>query len=280
MVSTVDTLVYAIGGGHGHARRGWLLQQCLLQSGRDAVLLIRPGSDRHLPASKGVRLYARSLADSHLETLRRHPPRSIVVDTFPAGWCGELDEALLGRFERRVWIARYAQGLEKRGTAYDQVLAPYPVGRCEWMGGLGGAVQAGYFVDAGHVAVTTDASCFTVLDPEGRCGARVLAVFAKLARRAGLLWRYQRRVISPLPARKLLAVGAGYHTFYELLGQGADLRFLPVRKRYDDQFRRAGLFGLDLSRLDQVLPWLAAPFRPVAEDTMPRWSEALALLEG
>lgn len=221
------------------------------------------------------------MADSHLATLRRRPPRRIVVDTFPGGWRGELDEALLGRFERRIRIARYAQGLESRGEAYHRVLAPYPSGCCEWAGGLEGAVHAGYFVDAGHVAVTTDAPRFTVLGPDGRCNSHLLGVFAGLARRAGLQWRYRRRLISPLPARKLLAVGVGYHTFYELLGQGADLRFLPVRKRYDDQFRRAGLFGLDLSRLDQVLPWLAAPFRPVAEDTVPRWSEALAfLLEG
>lgn len=279
MASTVDTLVYAIGGGHGHARRGWLLQQRLLEAGRNAVLLIRPGSDRYLPASKGSRIHARSLADPHLAALRRRPPRAIVADTFPRGWRGELDDALLGRFERRVWIARYALALEDGGKGYERVLAPYPAQRCEWDGGLRCAAHAGYIIEAGHVAVATDAPSFTVLDPEGRCTPRLLAVFAGLARRVGLRWLYLRRLASSLPARKLLVVGAGYHTFYELLGAGADLRFMPVRKHYDDQFRRAGLFGLELIHLDQVLPWLAAPFRPVAEDTVPRWCEALALLE-
>lgn len=275
---TVDTLVYAIGGGHGHARRGWLVQQRLLESGRHAVLLVRPGSDRHLPASPGTRLYTRSLSEPHLAGLRRRPPRRILVDTFPRGWSNELDATSLGLFERRVWIARYARGLEEGRENYQHTLAPYPPARCEWTGRLKGAVHPGYLVDAGHLAVEGGAAEFTVMDPEGRCNTRLQALFAGLARRAGLGWRYARRMTRPLPARKLLVVGAGYHTFYELLGLGADLRFLPVKKRHDDQFRRAALFGLELTRLDQVLPWLAAPFQPVAEDTAPRWNDVLRLL--
>ncbi|BBL72611.1 hypothetical protein MoryE10_32170 [Methylogaea oryzae] len=272
-------MIYAIGGGHGHARRGWLLQQRWLEAGRDAVLLVRPGSDRHLPASPGLRLYAHSLADAHLDALRRRPPRRIVVDTFPSGWRGELDASLLGRFQRRAWIARYGRGPAPGTTCYDRVIAPYPAQRCEWGGELDDAAHAGYLIEAGPVAVDGDAADFTLLDPEGRCSPHLLQLFARLAQRAGLGWRHQRRLAPHQPARKLLVVGAGYHTFYELLGVGADLRFLPVHKRHDDQFRRADLFGLALNHLEQVLPWLAAPFRPVAEDTAPRWHRALALLE-
>lgn len=279
MATIADALIYAIGGGHGHARRGWLLQQRWLEAGRDVVLLIRPGSDSYLPPSPGRRLYGYSLADGHLETLRHQPPAHLVVDTFPRGWRGELTDTLLGRFPQRSWIARYSRGLDHKPLPYQRILAPYPAPRCEWGDTLEGIRHCGYLTDASHVSVNADAASFTVLDPEGRCAPRLLAIFARLAKAVGLDWHYLRRMPPLLPARKLLVAGAGYHTFYELLGAGTDLRFLPVKKRHDDQFRRAGLFGLSLDQLDQVLPWLAAPFRPVAEDTTPRWQQALALLE-
>jgi hypothetical protein len=277
MATTAEWLIYAIGGGHGHARRGFLLQRLLFRAGISALLLVRPGADRYCRESAGPRLYAESLADPNLAWLRRRPPRRLMVDTFPMGWRGELDAALLGRFEHRVLVARHGHDLPGRMEAYDRVLTPYPEPRSEWDEAPAGAKAAGYVIDAAHLAIG-GGDGFAVLDPEGRCEGRVLALLANAAKRAGLRFDHRRRPDPPFRCRKLLVAGAGYHTFYELLGLGLDLRFLPVRKRHDDQFRRAGRFGVALTRPDQVLPWLAAPFSPIVEDTRPDWPHLLSLL--
>lgn len=264
MATIVDWLVYGIGGGHGHARRAWLVQRTLREAGRRAVLLIRPGSDRYLPPEGGPRIHAESLADASLDDLRRDPPRGIVVDTFPRGWRGELDATLLGRFQRRIGLARYSRLSWNEG--YDRIVSPYPAESCEWGGALPGARHAGYIVDAGHLRLASDGRTFAVVDSEGRCNARLLEILAAAARRRGLLFALHRRLDEPIRARKLLVVGAGYHSFYECLGSSPDVRFLPVTKAHDDQAARARRFGRALGHLDQLPPWLEAdpapPSRP------------------
>lgn len=278
MATTAEFLIYALGGGHGHARRGLLIQRLLTQAGRGSVVLLRPGSDAHFPGATGPRLYAESFTAPGLAALHRALPRRLVVDTFPGGWRGELSEATLARFERCFLLARYARDPPGRPEAYERILTPYPARGSEWEPQPAGAESTGYVIDASHVRAEPDRRRFAVLDPAGRCRGRTLALLGELARRAGLAFDYRRSLAAPLRCRKLLSIGAGYHTFYELLGQGLDLRFLPVRKRWDDQFRRAARFDLELSRLDSLLPWLAAPFRPVHADTRPDWPRLLRLL--
>lgn len=329
MATTVEYLINAVGGGHGHARRGLLIQRVLAQAGRKSALLIRPGADRYLPESSGPRYYADGLDDPALAELRRHLPPKLIVDTFPAGWRGEFDGqdlrdepfALravpsaaeghpsvngpsphrppfytsgrtvgrlrfcvssdgnwLGRFEHKTLIARHGWHLPGQPARYDRILTPYPAHRSEWDEDPAGARAAGYIIDAAHIDIRPGGDGFAVLDPEGRCEGRMYAVLAKAARRAGLNLDYRRRAAPPFRCRKLLAVGAGYHSFYELLGMGLDLRFLPVRKRYDDQFRRAERFGLALTGLDALLDWLTAPVAAIAEDTRPDWPHLLNLL--
>lgn len=278
MATTVEWLIHAIGGGHGHARRGFLIQRLLAEAGISSLLLLRPGSDRYLPASEAPRLRAESLTDPHLAALRRNLPRKLIVDTFPLGWRGELGAGLLDGFERKILIARHGRHLPGGTTAYDRVLLPYPEHRGEWDDPPAGARAAGYVIDAAHLSVKPDETGFAVLDPEGRCAGRMLALLREAGERAGLRFDHRREAHSPFRCRKLLSVGAGYHTFHELLGLGLDLRFLPVRKRHDDQFRRADRFGLALTGPEQLRPWLAAPFSPILEDTRPDWPRLLSLL--
>jgi hypothetical protein len=267
MVSTADSLIYAIGGGHGHARRGWLIQRLLAERGRSAVLLIRPGSDRHLPPGPGPRLHASGLTAGLLAEFGRRPPARLVVDTFAAGWRGELDAAWLSRFDRRLLVARYTGTAVEPPVQYQRVVAPYPADRCEWRGMGPGAAYGGYLIDASHVRIDHDDHWFAVFDPACRCPPRLRETFARAAARAGLGCRFHDSFARPIRARKLLVVGAGYHTFYEAIGRGVDVRFLPVRKRHDDQSRRTALFGLALESLDDLPVWLAATARPVAENT-------------
>lgn len=278
MGTTADTLIYALGGGHGHARRGLLIQRLLAEAGRTSIVLLRPGSDVHFPHPAGPRLYAESLAEPALAALRRGPPRRLVVDTFPGGWRGDLSGEILGQFEHRILVARHARNPPGQSAAYERVLTPYPAGRSEWAPEPAGARPAGYVIDASHVVAEPGGKSFTVFDPAARCEGRAMALLAELARRAGLVFDHRRSLDRPLRCRKLLVIGAGYHTFYELLGKGLDLSFLPLRKRWDDQFRRVARYGLELTRLAQVLPWLAAPWRPIREDTRPDWPGLLCLL--
>ncbi len=285
MPTTAKALIYALGGGHGHARRGLLLQQRLAERGVASAVLLCPGADRHFTADNGPRHYAQSLADAHLAPLFCHPPPHWIVDTFPQGWRGEITAQWLARFEKTTWIARYAKNL-RRGPgdpsdlpAYTQTLLPYPESHNEWERPLPDARPTGYMIDASHWRLSSDSRGFAVLDPGRRCGRQVLSVFARLARQIGLGFQYWQDFGQPLSAGKWLVVGAGYHTFYELLGLGVDVRFLPIKKRHDDQFRRASLFGLALTHLDQILPWLDSPPPAPIPYTPPDWPAVLRHLE-
>lgn len=278
MATTVDWLIDARGDGHGHARRGFLLQWLLAAAGIPALLLIRPGSDRYLPEAENPRVHADRLADPALASWWRRPPRQLVVDTFPLGWRGEWDAASLDRFEHRILIARHGRDLPGATTPYHRVLPPYPEHRSEWEPAPTGARHAGYILDGGHLGLQPGADGCTVLDPEGRYDIRLAAVLARATRRAGLSLDYRRRVEPPGRCRKLLVIGAGYHLFYELVARGLDVRFVPVHKRHDDQTRRAARFGLALTEPEGLLAWLAAPLAPVAEDTQPDWPGLLDLM--
>ncbi len=276
---TVEYLIYAIGGGHGHARRGLLLQQHLALRGLASVVLLRPGSDRHFAADFGPRHYAQSFDDPGLVPLLRKPPPRLVVDTFPQGWRGEIESRFLARFEQAYWIARYVKAMEAIPSGFGRILSPYPEGKDEWDRRLVNAIPTGYLVDSSHWRLSSSGRCFAVFDPEGRCNRQLLSAFSLAAHKTGLDFAYHRQLNQPLNTAKLLVVGAGYHTFYELLGQEVDVRFLPIHKRHDDQFRRVGLFGLGLTHLDQLLPWLDAPSHGGNYAAMPDWSAVADALE-
>ncbi|MFZ4699445.1 MAG: hypothetical protein ACOYMG_05300 [Candidatus Methylumidiphilus sp.] len=283
MATIAEYLIYALGGGHGHARRGLLLQQALAQYGIASVVLLNPGSDIHFPVGGGPRHYALSLDDDRLARLLRNPPSCLVIDTFPQGWRGEIDRHHLARFAKTYWIARYSKNLGDIPTHFGRTLLPYPEGLGEWdrpwRPVWKKAIHTGYMVDASHWKIANAGRGFTVLDPEGRCSGRLLSAFARTAHRVGLDFAYHRRLARPFDVAKLLVVGAGYHTFYELSGLGIDVRFMPVRKRYDDQFLRAGRFGLALSHLDQLLPWLDGPPSGRFDYAAPDWSRVAQALE-
>jgi hypothetical protein len=276
---TVEYLIYALGGGHGHARRGLLLQQHLALRGVASVVLVRPGSDCHFAADYGPRHYAQSLDDPGLVPLLRSPPPRLVVDTFPQGWRGEIESCFLARFEQAYWIARYVKTMEAIPSGFGRILSPYPEGKDEWDRGLVNAIPTGYLVDSSHWRLSSSGRCFAVFDPEGRCSAPLLTAFARAAKLVGLELAYHSSLSLIVKAAKLLVVGAGYNTFYELLSSANDVRFLPVRKRHDDQFRRVGLFGLGLTHLDQLLPWLDAPHPGDIDYAMPDWSAVVNALE-
>lgn len=183
-----------------------------------------------------------------------------MVDTFPDGWMGRFPrDQQRGLFRRRLLVARAVFGGRKTlpGTGdFDGVGSPYAAGADEWQIELPGSRALGLILRPHAWRVAPQPGLFQVVDPSGRCDAGVLRVFAKAAARAGRRVAYRRRYSDVLTGAKILFVGAGYHTFYEALREGADARFIPLPKRWDDQSARARRYGLAVSTPSALLEWL------------------------
>ncbi|MEO1272868.1 MAG: hypothetical protein AAFX99_32675 [Myxococcota bacterium] len=64
--------------------------------------------------------------------------------------------------------------------------------------------------------------------------------------------RWIRGAFELLPDAPVVAVGAGYNTTYELLTLGLPFALVPLEKRFDDPWRRAGLLGRALHTRGQL----------------------------
>ncbi len=256
------TLIYAPGGGLGHVTRALALARAL--PGRVHVWHQAPAPPGDAPAH--VRLWrppARwgpARVEAALARAARATPL-LVVDTFPAGLEGEVSPRALDRFARRVLVRRWVRPgayprYEARAARFDRALLPYPPDACEWDGAAPG-LHVGHLLRtlplAPSPADPRDLLDLVVLGDPGRLPP---AWRARLPARTRAVSGWAPR----LPrARRYLALGAGYHTAYELERLGLPRGLVPEERRYDDQFRRAARLGagvhgrLDLARL------LAAP---------------------
>lgn len=266
-------LVYARGGGHGHAMRGAELQRALCARGWRVELLVAPGSARHLPApppggSRSTAGWAEALAGGARDLL--------VVDTFPLGWEGEIAPSDLRRFGRAVLVARFNRDPELAAGArpYQAVLNPYPADLDEWAEPPARSWHAGWLVRPAPTAVSCGGDRFVVLDPGARLPPVLAGKLAVRARALGLRLTLLRRWPREVRAAKLLVVGAGYNTVYELAPAHADLRFFPLARRHDDQVRRARRVGRSVEELGQLLRWLAAPPHPEPFGAGHRYTDA------
>jgi hypothetical protein len=148
---------------------------------------------------------------------------------------------------------------------YDQVLFPYCDISQEWraeeLRDLNlPSLHCGLMIRNVKVTVSDDIHTLTVLDPEKRLTQSSTTQLTGIARTHG----FQLSTIHDFGnclelSVKTLAVGAGYNLFYELLLSSADVRFLPVNKRYDDQARRCRNWQLGIGSWDVLQQWLRAP---------------------
>jgi hypothetical protein len=263
-----SALIYARGGGHGHAMRGAELQRALCARGLRVELLVEAGSARYLvgPPPPGASLSERSWPDA----LARAQHDLLVVDTFPRGWRGEIAPADLRRFGRTLLVARYNRdpAFAEEARAFDAVLNPYPAELDEWPAAPARSWHAGWLVRPPPTALSGGGDRFVVFDPGARLPAVVAEKLGRRARALGLRLSVLRAWPAAVRAAKLLCIGAGYNTVYELAAQRADVRFFPLARRHDDQARRARRVGRSVERLGELLRWLAAPERaePFAGD--------------
>jgi hypothetical protein len=254
-----EVVVYAVGGGFGHAVRGSLLHHVLLKKNIRSVLVMRTDS-----CPKGYQIWGPSIeiADGKLpDFISGH---TLIMDTFPNGWRNGLaiDEQLY-RFSRRILVARaVGNGVTPLwGTeTFDEILVPYPSGLSEWkcafprsspIGFTTRAIDKNNRMDDKTVAVVDFGDC---IRPQFKA---VLEKCADLSRtNISIFDSTSYAMFSALRFRKCLYIGAGYNTFYESLRMAEDALFLPLSRQFDNQFSRAKKWSKLADSPDAILSWL------------------------
>ncbi|WP_045119663.1 hypothetical protein [Haliangium ochraceum] len=269
-------VIYAPGGGLGHLSRALVLARAL-----EVVAIVHQAASLPaLPPPPGVELVAiapewdAERVRARLRELAERAP-VLVVDSFPAGVAGELDDALLSAFAHRVLVRRYLRPGAYDAIAdedalvagYDLRLLPYRAAACEWDGdsAAGDGAHVGFLVRAltvGDALAGADA---------GETGAELVVIgeAARLPATWRALFPERTRLLSgpfaALPAaERYLGIGAGHNLCYELLSAGVEFALVPEERRYDDQFRRAGRLGVGVHSRDDLAAWLSAPRQFIA----------------
>ena len=271
-----NVLLYARGGGCGHAMRGAALQRILVSRGHRVRLLVTRASAAHVQPMQHelATLDYRPLADL------RHEHDTLIVDTFPRGWSREIDDAVLARFSHRVLLARYNSdpAFPEGATRYDRLLLPYPALHDEWCVTFPRAAHTGWLVRDAPMHIVPEGDTVVVFDPGQRVPPSLLEKLERFLRSRDLRLVRLVRTVEKIAARKFLCVGAGYNTVYELAHSAADLRFLPLARRWDDQARRVTRLSRNAGTLSDLLAWITAPLSAtpmVPQQSLPTsWSLA------
>lgn len=245
------SLVYALGGGAGHLTRAIAYARRRL-AGNAVTILYTEGAPVlwDPPADCRVVAIRRDATPAEVRALvvaeLQGGATELVVDTFPGGLGGELDDETLALAQATTLLRRYVKPLsypdyEALAVRYDVIAVPYDRDRDEWS-----ADDAPPFRGrTEHVGV--------LLRPLeiGPGRAAPLAVVGDASELGSVMRRslpcetvFACGVLSCLPpARAYLATAAGYNTTYELAALGVPFGVTPREKRFDDQFRRADLLG-------------------------------------
>lgn len=250
----------ARGGGFGHAMRGARLAALLAAEGHLPIVCVRPGSERYLGRVLEAGAPAFEVRAHDGLPSRREAMDTLIVDTFPEGARGEWTADALRPYARRVLCARFRRdGLPPAAARYDEVWLPYCEAHDEWRGAQRGARYLGLVAGPSPLRVDPGGETLCVFDPGGRLDPGLRDVLARLAREAGRPLVFHAALEGRVEAAKVLVIGAGYNTVYELLREPMDVRFLPLARRFDDQARRARLLGRAADTLEALRDWLRAP---------------------
>lgn len=258
-------LIDARGGGFGHAMRGANLAALLHAEGHSSVVCVSPGSERYLTSGAAGRALAFEVRADGGVPSADEPFDTLVVDTFAEGTRGEWRPHELARFARRVLCARFRRdGLPRAAAGYDEVWLPYCEALDEWGSALPRARHLGLLARPAPMRVEPGGETWRVFDPGRRLDPHLRATFARLARAVSRPLVFHEAMEGRFEAAKLLCVGAGYNTVYELLRRPGDVRFLPLARRFDDQERRARRVERAVSTLEALRDWLMTPCAPAA----------------
>ncbi len=245
MTTTADAepttaLIYALGGGRGHAQRAVVLAE---RFSRSLVLHQCDEPPVRLPAGCQLQQIGPQWSIKPLRDLLLSASgwaETLLIDTFPGGVAGEVDHDVLSRYANTVLLRRYVRpgsypDYEMRAAAFAEQWLPYAATNCEW----DGAVPGRYIGSATRrleLAEGQPCELVVVGNPSQLPPAWTEALPADT--------KWLDGPFAALPrARRYLSIGAGHNISYELRRLGADAAFVPLERRYDDQFRRADRHG-------------------------------------
>ncbi|MCK6547168.1 hypothetical protein L6R52_15060 [Myxococcota bacterium] len=250
-------VLYALGGGSGHFVRALVLAR----AARSAVVFHRAGACAPMAPGAHVECVPVAASDAPTSIAERIAARAadhdvLVTDTFAGGLDGELTAGLRGRFRRRILVRRYVRPgsyrFDVEASRYDERWLPYARARCEWGGRVDGE-HVGPIVR--HVDLSDGTGHRLVVVGARADVQRDVALRARLgAIPADATWI--EGPFSALPcAARYLGLGAGYNLVHELSALGVDFRVIPRERRFDDQHRRAGMFGAAVVTIEEVARW-------------------------
>lgn len=258
MTADLRVIIDARGGGFGHAMRGALLADAWERLGHRVLLCALEESAAHLRTRAELHLVTRELRCDRLPDADL-----LVVDTFAEGFAGEWTRGALVRYPRRALLARHRTDAPlERHREYDEVWLPYSGALDEWPAPLSGAQPVGLIARELGIEQDPASGALSVFDPGGRLDPGARATIGRLAAAAKRPLRWLSRLAGRIEAAKILCVGAGYGTFYELARRPLDVRFLPLSRRSDDQRARARMHQRAADSLASTLAWLRAEHGP------------------
>jgi hypothetical protein len=104
MIQTI--LMCFLGAGWGHLVRGLSLAKVAVRNGYEVHLLVNSPYTRHIPAIEGITIHSVQLQNSNLLSKLTIPHDYFVVDTFPAGFQGCLENWLPQLRSPKIFIHR------------------------------------------------------------------------------------------------------------------------------------------------------------------------------
>jgi hypothetical protein len=233
-VNATKLTIYAVGGGHGHAVRALTLAEILKPQVKDIQVIIRTGSLNCVSGISRCKNIIEVSTDSFCN-LPQSSTGTLIVDTFEQGWSNELTEAWLNNFAERIFVARY----RKKWLEYPKT-----------------ASCIGLLCRNTPFQFTAGTGNFALIDTENRASKEFRKRLASILNSFALDLSIYSRIPSCLSAEKILIIGAGYNTFYELFKTKTDIRFLPLKKQHDDQKRRTRLYQKGVESFVDIYNWL------------------------
>lgn len=244
-MSRSEIVLYALGGGSGHAVRACSLARALERRGTSAVVLL---PDDKLPLAERLGARAWPLARSERQgalrarverALSRLAPAHLVVDALPDGVLGEL--APLPPVPRTTLLLRLHRRVDARSVnAFDDVfdLEPHLAWRPP-------GLPASSFAPVARAPASRGTSVDVALYAGTDAGLR--GFFERLSRRLRshgynvALVEGQPRIPDALDGLSphVVVGAAGYNLVYEAARAGAWHVAIPRPRAFDDQRRRA-----------------------------------------
>jgi hypothetical protein len=265
-------LIYAIGGGKGHLQRALNIAENLKN-----VTIMHQHTFSHeehtiiSPKSEDVFFWSEHFLHHQIQDFD-----CFIVDTFPTGIGEEITQDLLNRVSLRFLIARYLKEetlpcYSKALSWYSHILLPYTSDLCEWEY----PPSQNYI---GHLTRTIK------IDTTQNVCMVVIGDINKIPR----MWRHifptdtvfiDRYFYSLPQAHGYLCIGAGYNIFWELHALKIKAMHIPLHKRYDDQFLRAGRWNRIIHSKQQLLTFITSCKKKGSKKKLPKKNMKRYILE-